>query len=307
VACARAFDQRETHDWKRTALSLVFEIVIAFSNLSVLSPWIEGLHSTLETIPVRFYVDTSFTFFLFSLTLTLPVTQHEPTRACGSYSQRSVGVGAREPLRFRRRTPSNPSDFNEFLQALRSSETIRTATCGSHQEVGIAEDEWVLLVKTLGSINDIHHLTLYCTHGSRDFHPFQALADAVNSAHSLHQLRVDLQGETVPRDPSGMIALANALREHTALQEFSFYDWSPLLGTAQSTALDPSLRALQACPHLQKVVIKTKCISADAVKNLLQLRLATNFHLIVNTEHITLVGGGRRDSTRSLQCSNAVS
>jgi hypothetical protein len=28
-----------------------------------------------------------------------------------------------KPLRFRRRTRSNPCDFNEFLQALRSSET----------------------------------------------------------------------------------------------------------------------------------------------------------------------------------------
>jgi hypothetical protein len=29
-----------------------------------------------------------------------------------------------EPLRFRRRTRSNPCDFNEFLEALRSVETI---------------------------------------------------------------------------------------------------------------------------------------------------------------------------------------
>jgi hypothetical protein len=29
-----------------------------------------------------------------------------------------------EPLRFRRRTRSNPCDFNEFIQALQSSETI---------------------------------------------------------------------------------------------------------------------------------------------------------------------------------------
>jgi hypothetical protein len=37
-------------------------------------------------------------------------------------------------LRFRRRTRSNPCDFNEFLQALRSSETIRDVECGSQQK-----------------------------------------------------------------------------------------------------------------------------------------------------------------------------
>jgi hypothetical protein len=30
-----------------------------------------------------------------------------------------------KPLRFRRRTRSNPCDFSEFLQALQSTETIR--------------------------------------------------------------------------------------------------------------------------------------------------------------------------------------
>jgi hypothetical protein len=47
-----------------------------------------------------------------------------------------------QPLRFRRRTRSNPCDFNEFLQALQSRETIRTVTCGVHRELGITEDEW---------------------------------------------------------------------------------------------------------------------------------------------------------------------
>ncbi len=80
-------------------------------------------------------------------------------------------------FRFRRRTRSNPCDFNEFLQALRSSETIRDVTCWSQLQLGIAEDEWVLLVKTLGSIKGIHNLRFYCRKGSRDFHPFQAIAD----------------------------------------------------------------------------------------------------------------------------------
>jgi hypothetical protein len=63
-----------------------------------------------------------------------------------------------ESLRFRRRTRSDPCDFNEFIQALQSSETIRTVQCGTQQTLGIAENEWVLLVKTLGRIRDIDDL-----------------------------------------------------------------------------------------------------------------------------------------------------
>jgi hypothetical protein len=89
----------------------------------------------------------------------------------------------RKPLRFRRRTRSNPCDFNEFLQALQSSETIRNVDCGDHMQLSITEHEWVLLVKTLGSIKGIDEITLRCIDGSHDFHPFQAVADAVNNAH----------------------------------------------------------------------------------------------------------------------------
>jgi hypothetical protein len=87
-----------------------------------------------------------------------------------------------KPLRFRRRTRSNPCDFNDFLQALRSSETIRTAyCCPSHLELGIAEDQWVLLIKTIGCIKGIQNLTFICVSSSHSFHPFQAFAGAVNN------------------------------------------------------------------------------------------------------------------------------
>jgi hypothetical protein len=98
-----------------------------------------------------------------------------------------------EPLRFRRRTRSNPCDFNEFIQALQSSETIRTAECLPHRELGVTEDERVLVIKTLGSIKDIHHLQCCCQPGSRGFHPFQAIADAVNNARSLFDLKIALE------------------------------------------------------------------------------------------------------------------
>jgi hypothetical protein len=152
-----------------------------------------------------------------------------------------------EALRFRRRTRSNPCDFNEFLEALRSSETIRTIRCESKPDLGISEDEWTLL-KTLGSIKGIQNFDLYCTHGSPDFHPFQAVADAVTNAHLLHKLRVCLDGEFFPRDSSGLTALASALREHTCLQKFSLFDWSPLPEAGQSTDFDHVLQHYQLVP-----------------------------------------------------------
>jgi hypothetical protein len=194
-----------------------------------------------------------------------------------------------KPLRFRRRLcPNpcnfNPCNFNEFLQALQTSETIRTVNCESYRELGISEDEWVLLVKTLGSIKNIQHLDFFCTDGSPDFDPFQAVADAVNNAQSLCELVIGLDGETFPRDSSGLTALANALREHTSLQEFTWFDFDSRLEAAQITAVDPVLWALPACPHLRKVVIMTKCASADTRKNLLQLHSATNLRIVLETD-----------------------
>jgi hypothetical protein len=159
-----------------------------------------------------------------------------------------------EPLRFRRRTRSNPCDFSDFLQALQASETIRTVEFVPHQGLGITEDEWILLIKTLGRIKDIRRLEFCCRPGSRDFHPFQAIADAVNNASSLFELRITLEYGSFPRDHSGLIALAKALREHTALHQFTWFDFYSL----QDVSPDPVLRALLACPFLQCARIMTK-------------------------------------------------
>jgi hypothetical protein len=204
--------------------------------------------------------------------------------------------------RFRRRTRSNPCDFNEFLQALQSSETIRTVRCKSQTNLGITEDKWVLLVKTLGRIQDIQHLKFYCAHGSRDFHPFQAVADGVCNAQSLCKLDVVLERGSFPRDPSGMIALANALREHTTLQRFFWLEYGSRIEVAQNTVIDPVLRALPACPHLRKVIIVTKCASADAIKNLLvQLHSATDLRLVMEKENWLAVANEIRHGRCNVQ------
>jgi hypothetical protein len=194
-----------------------------------------------------------------------------------------------EPLRFRRRTLFNWCDFSDFLHALQSSKTIRTVWCRSQHKLGITEDEWVLLIKTLGSIKGIENLILHCVSGSHDFHPFQAVADAVNNAHSLYSLMVVVDWRTFPRDPSGLIALGNALRAHTPLQKFTWVDICSRTEATQITALDPVLRALSTCPHLWLVSIMTSYASADAKKNLLQLQSATLLSLVLDAEECLAV------------------
>jgi hypothetical protein len=186
-----------------------------------------------------------------------------------------------KPRRFRSRNCYNPCDFNQFLQALQSSETIRRVICKSQLLLSISEDQWVLLVKALGRIKDIQYLELCCKPGSRDFHPFQAVADAVKNAHSLCTLKVPVHLGSSAGDPSGPIALANALREHTALQKFS---WSGSRRATLDLALDPVLQALPACPHLRKVSILTACDGAGALKNLLQLNYAIRLLLALEKE-----------------------
>jgi hypothetical protein len=201
-----------------------------------------------------------------------------------------------QPLRFRRRTRSNPCDFNEFLRALKSSETIRTVKCESHAELGIKEDEWILLVKTLSRIKSIQNLRFNCVSGSRNFRPFQAFADAVSNAQSLRKLIFVLDPETFSRDPSGLTALASALREHTALKIFSWSEFGSrrleagpsgsrqLEAGSQDVTPDPVLQALPDCPHLQSVTVATKYASPNTVRSLLQLPMVKVLLLILESE-----------------------
>jgi hypothetical protein len=57
------------------------------------------------------------------------------------------------------------------------------------------------------------------------------------------------------------------------------------LESAHDISLDPVLRALPACPHLDNVIIRTECANAGAMKHLLQLRSDTRLNLSLNTEH----------------------
>jgi hypothetical protein len=216
------------------------------------------------------------------------------TMLCGRELTDHIRSGPSElilnmPLRFHRR-----SDFNDFLQALQTSETIPHVRCASHLQLDIAEDDWVLLVETLGIIRDIENLEFHIEFGSRDFHPFQTIADAVNNAQSLYAVALALESDEFIADDSGLAAFANAIREHTSLQEVKLCDYSRKVEAAQSALLDPVLRALSACHHFVKVLVMTACVSSAAVQELLQLGPTTDLRLVVNTEHWLAVADGIR-------------
>jgi hypothetical protein len=186
-------------------------------------------------------------------------------------------IDLRRPLR---------CDFNEFLQALRSSVTIRGVKCCPQQNLDITEEQWMVLVQTLGCITGIQNLQLFFSfvdHASRNFRPFQAIADAVDSAHSLRTLEILTVEEIGPRDPAGIFALANALRQHPVLNSFQWLDFvCPQEAHHNAMTLDPVFRTLPACTSLQKVTITTRRASADAIRNLLQLRSGTILRLTIH-------------------------
>jgi hypothetical protein len=210
-----------------------------------------------------------------------------------------------EPLTFRRQTRFNwrfnLCDFDKLLQALKSSKKIQHVFCGSHLLLGITEDEWVLLVKTLGRITDVKIITVECCAGSRHFRPFQAIADALENARSLHTLDIHLGGRTFPDPSSGLTALANVLREHKALRDFTWRDdVSRLQAAPVDLSPDLVLRALPACPQLWNVSIMTQCASAGAMKTLLQLPEDTSLALALKPEHWLAVADGSNSKYLSL-------
>jgi hypothetical protein len=199
-----------------------------------------------------------------------------------------------DKLCFRRRSgDTSPCNFNEIIRALRCNETIRDVYGVSRRKMGISKEQWVRMVNTIGSMKGIKYLTLKCEPGSHDFDTFQAVADAVNNAHSLVRLilSVDWRLASFPRHPSGMFALTKALREHTNLQEFTWVDiTSPdQLEAMNSAAVDPVLQALPLCPHLRKVTVLTGCGSADAMRSLLQLQTTTELNVRLNMEQLLAV------------------
>jgi hypothetical protein len=159
-----------------------------------------------------------------------------------------------------------------------------------HTDLEITEDEWAILVKTIGRINGIEDLRLHCTPGSQNFYPLQAVADSVNNARFLHKLGIGLNLgnlESYPRDPSGQEALVNALGEHATLQTF---EWIDSCSRAEAALIDPVQQALPTRPNLRKGPIVSRGASADTMNNLLvQLQSATDLCLVLEQKNWLVV------------------
>jgi hypothetical protein len=170
--------------------------------------------------------------------------------------------------------------------------------CYPHQELGISEGEWVHFVKTLGNIKGVQHLIFVCKPGSPDFHPFQAIASAIANAESLTYLKIVSSPETRNRDQSGLVMLGNALRKHSSLVDFGWFDICSLEEESHNTTLDPVLLALPDCLNLRKVTFASKQASADAVRKLMQLPKDTHLALAVELDSLLAVA----DEIRQGRC-----
>jgi len=124
------------------------------------------------------------------------------------------------PLRFRRRTRSNPwCSFDDLLQALRLNKTIREVVCYSHGTLCITETDWIRLMEAFGSIRGLKKIGVAWRNGSHDFHPLQAVARAVDSSMTLQALSITSFGNN-PSDPAGEILLVQSLQQHGTLEVF---------------------------------------------------------------------------------------
>jgi hypothetical protein len=118
---------------------------------------------------------------------------------------------------------------------------------------------------------------------------FSRLSSFAGSRRSAQQCPFTLQpsfflgGKTFPIDPLGVITLANALRERTTLEEFTWVDLCSRLEAAPPH-LSPDLVLLALPAHLQQVTIMTKCASDNAMKNLLQLGQTTGLRLVMERD-----------------------
>jgi hypothetical protein len=163
------------------------------------------------------------------------------------------------PLRFRRRTRSNPCSFDDLLEALQANRTIRQARCHNHVELGITESEWCRLVRTLGSIWGLKKLEVVWQSGSHGFHPLQVVARAVDSANSLHELTI-IGSDSEQSDPAGEVSLAQSLRQHGTLDSFG------LTATMRTTATPRSPQLIAAAACLRQVIIVNHSLTSDDVR-----------------------------------------
>jgi hypothetical protein len=123
-----------------------------------------------------------------SASYPLSISKHEHTWACGSYPQRCYEVGARQTLRFREPSPSNPRSTTSYKPTVQWRPKF---FCKAHLQLGISEDEWVPAGHGDWAYQR-HSESGLLRSGSHDFHPFDALTDAVTTLIHFANSRVNV-------------------------------------------------------------------------------------------------------------------
>jgi hypothetical protein len=179
-------------------------------------------------------------------------------------------------LRFRRRSRSNPCSFDDLLQALQSNESIHTVRCQGKISLGITEEEWFLLVQTLGTILGLRQLS-FLGQDVPNVPPVQAVADAVGSARLLRKLVIG-EGVILFGSRAGFVALCHNIGscclelEQVEWQGKFRSTWENRENRDANNCLDPLLQALAVCPRLQRVRVWTDAVNyvtPQAVRELL--------------------------------------
>ena len=198
-----------------------------------------------------------------------------------------------EPVRFRRRTRSNPQcSFNEFLHALKTNETIERIHCHTVFIESISADEWIRLIQVMRSLKRLEALCFHCS--SRV--PMMALAEAVRNP-SLRNLCFG-HDITLLGDPdTGREALALSLREST-LEDFA---WLGDFSEQHIHSLTPLLYGLAASPSIQKVKLGYDSTTTHALRYLIRSDSLKELQLVASGEHWLAVADEMQQGNSHIQ------
>lgn len=236
-----------------------------------------------------------------------------------------------ETIRFRRRTRSNPCDFNMILQALKVNKSITVLICSRHFMSGITSDEWFRFLQNLGSIQNLTELYFVCN--SRV--PVMAILHAVSTSRSLRKLlfghdniltgnAAELRelaagtGSTSTGSPSASASCestgspsasetGSCYFRHSALEELIW------LGGANDdqdddqsnqeplVTFDALLRALIPCPRLRTAKIGTERIPEDSLRQLLASPAFQSLHMLATMDEWMVVANCLQQHTASLK------
>jgi hypothetical protein len=202
-----------------------------------------------------------------------------------------------ETIRFRRRTRSNPCDFNDILQALKANSSIQTIICSRFFVSGISSAEWFRFVQTLGRIVSLEELYFVCNSQV----PALALADAISTSRSLRKLFFGHENTLVgdPADLEELVTASESFR-HSTLEELVWMGGADRDESEQHVvSFDAWLQALIPCPHLRTAKIFSERVPENSLRDL--IRCVTNLHLLATLDEWLVVVDEIRNHNTGLQ------